>query len=242
MVATASAYDFTAVIDGFLATRPIEGRNAATIISTVRSKASALLAHPDVRYMPAFKILDLLAALVNIGSTIGEASQLRPVEVEVLLRESLSDSSPLVRQFLLEAALERARYEPMMLDAPVTDSHTERQLILQKRWAAMRTAHLEKAKLPAPWMAIIDDAVAHALHADDFRRFRQGPLLQLCAEMLALARKLHHQHTSPETLIHELSPQGSLWRRYALKSARFNEKSMAMPSIAALTPHTHRLH
>jgi hypothetical protein len=192
--------------------------------------------------MPAFKILDMLAAMVNIAAAVAEASQLRPAEAQALLRESLSDTSPLVRQFMLEAALERARYEPLMLIKPVADKTSERDRLLQLRWAAMRAAHQEKAKLPDDWMDAVDTAVEHALHAKDFRQFRQGPLLQLFAEMLAKARALHQGGESLRMLISCLHEDGALWRRYALKTARYIEhgKSPArslMPPTAPRTIH-----
>lgn len=241
MVDTASEYNFANVIDDFFATRTIEGRNAALITSTIRNRALVLLAHPDVRYMPAFKILDLLAALVNIAAAVADAPQLRPNEIQALLRESLSDTAPLVQQFLLDAALERARYEPLML-SPQSDRAAERELILQRRWAAMRAAHQEKAHLPDSWIDVIDNTVERALAAEEFRQFRQGPLLQLFAEMLATARKLQQQNQPLKALESALSEHAPLWRRYALKAIRYGEKKRSTPPLQALQPPTHRLH
>ncbi len=240
MVSTVATYDFSTVIDGFFASKKIRGAHSGLITATIRERALNLLSHDDVRYMPAFKILDMLAALVNMGVAISDAPQLRPIEVRALLRESLSDGTPLVRQFMLEAALERARYEPLMI--PETPSAaTERDIILQRRWAAMRAAHLEKAQLPDDWMDAIDSAVEHALTAKEFHRFRQGPLLQLFAEMLSLARKLNQQRAPLITLVDALAPTGALWRRYALKSARFNEKAAAPIEISRMHP-PHTIH
>jgi hypothetical protein len=240
MVSTAATYDFSTVIDGFFASKQIRGPHRALITATIRERALNLLSHEDVRYMPAFKILDMLAALVTIGVAIADASQLRPVEMRALLRESLSDGTSLIRQFMLEAALERARYEPLMLpDAPSTIS--ERDIILQRRWAAMRAAHQEKAQLPDEWMDAIDTAVEHALTAPDFQRFRQGPLLQLFAEMLSMGRKLHQQHAPLVTLVDALTDTGPLWRRYALKTARFSEKTVPMVEISHIQP-PHTIH
>lgn len=242
MVATSSAYDFATIVDSFLAQKNIGGRHAAAVQSAVRTRALALLETPDVRYMPAFKILDLLAALTNIGAAIADAAQLRPNEVTALLRESLSEGTPLIHQFLLDAALERARYEPLMLDARIPDAKTERALILNRRWAAMRATHQEKAKLPDAWIDTLDSAAEHVLAAPDFQEFRQGPLLQLLAEMLALARKLHHQGEPLAALEAAVSERGALWRRYALKTARYNEKPSPSPDIRTLQPLTQRMH
>ena len=140
MVAAVSDYDFTALVDDFLAHKKLAGPLATLAQGAVRRRALEILAQPDVRYMPAFKILDLLATLTSISAAVAEAPQLRAPEAEALLRESLSDTAPLVRHFLLDAALERARYEPMMLSLFTSDREAERVLILTRRWAAMRAA------------------------------------------------------------------------------------------------------
>ena len=239
MVDTAATYDFTSVIDGFLAQKKLVGRNGAFITATIRSRALTLLANPDVRYVPAFKILDLLAAMVNIGAAIDDAEQLRPNEISALLRESLSDSAPLMRQFMLDATLERVRYEPMMLGTRITDPGVERDTILQRRWAAMRAVHQEKVGLPDDWIELVDTAIDHVIAAKEFLRFRQGPLLQLFTEMLSVARKLHQQGESLETLESSLSDHGALWRRYALKTARYGEKQTKPADIRSIqAPHT----
>lgn len=241
MVSTASSYDFSAIIDGFFTSKKIRGPHAALITSTVRARALALLSHADVRYMPAFKLLDMIAALVNIGVAISEASQLRPQELKALLRESLSDDTKLIRQFMLEAALERARYEPLMLLEQAESARAERELILQRRWAAMRAAHQENTNLPDDWMEALDQAVERAITADVFLSFRHGPLLQMFAEMLALARKLQQNGDTLSKLIPALSEEGAIWKRYALKSARYREKGIAAPDLKTIQP-PHTIH
>lgn len=239
MVSTASDYDFTGVIDGFFAQKKIDGRHSAAIQSYIRERAHSLLAHPDMRYMPVFKILDFLAALVNIGTAVAEASQLRPNEVRALLRESLSDTAPLIHQFLLDAALERARYQPMMLQRRASDATTERLLLLQQRWAAMRAIHQEHSALPDAWIELVDHAVDAALNADEFQHYRQGPLLQFFSEMLTLARKLHSEGATVTMLEDALHPQKTLWKRYALKSARFEEKDTSSPAQESFAEFNH---
>ncbi len=240
MVAAVTDYDFTALVDDFLAHKPLSGPLAGLVQQAVRRRALEILAQPDVRYMPAFKILDLLAALASIRTAVAEAAQLRAHEAEALLRESLSDSAPLVRQFLLDAALERARYEPMMLNLFTVDREAERALILARRWAAMRAAHQERAKLPEDWIETVDNAVEQALASPDFVQFRPGPLLQLFAEMLERARQLRAAGEPLSALHTALSERSPLWRRYALKSARYAMKA-ARPDLAQLAPVTHRI-
>lgn len=239
MVSTASAYDFITVMDGLLARQNIRGPHASLITSLTRERALALLSLPEIRYMPAFKILDMLTAMMGIAVAIAEATQLRNVEVRALLRESLSDETKLMRHFLLEAALERARYEPLILENALTDKQAERELVLQRRWAAMRAAHQEKAALPDDWIDAVDTAVEAVLAADEFQNFRRGPLLQMFAEMLGLARKMRHAKQPLAALVHALSCESPLWRRYALKKARYGEASLPAPDIRHIpAPHT----
>lgn len=239
MVSSAYAYDFSAIIDGLLARKKIQGPHANVILSTTRERGLNLLSLPDARYMPAFKILDMLAAMVAIAAAINNATQLRTNEVHALLRESFSDDTKLMRHFMLEAALERARYEPLMLEVKVTNPRAERSMILERRWQAMRTAHHEKVALPNAWMDIIDAAVNRALTAEIFLDFRSGPLLQMLAEMLALARKMQQQNESLASLEKALSPRGDLWRRYALKTIRYREPASVATDVAKLqAPHT----
>lgn len=243
MVTTASSYDFGAMVDAFFTSRPLTGPHAALILTTIRSRALALLEKPDMRYMPTFKVLDLLATLSDIARAMDDAPQLRPSEVQALLRESLADTAPLARQFMLDAALERVRYEPLMLlDAHFEDGTSERERILERRWAAMRAEHQERAPLPDAWIERIDEAVDAVLNAEQFSRFRQGPLLQLFAEMLELARTHFNRREPLAALEYALSENGKLWRRYALKSARYEEKPLAPLSLYHMPPASHHLH
>ncbi len=231
MVNTVNASEFSALIAGLFEQKKLGGPHSAIITATIRERALTLLSHGDVRYMPAFKILDLLAAFVNMGAAMAEANQLRANEIHALLRESLSDTTPLIREFMLEAALERARYEPLMLQTANKTHASERQVILDRRWAAMRAAHQENAPLPDAWMEVLDITVDRARDAEDFSHFRHGPLLQMFAEMLALARNLHQQGAALTALETALTPGSALWRRYALKSSRYREKTANAPDL-----------
>jgi hypothetical protein len=243
MVSTGLSHPFTTIIDEFFALKHISGRHGEMLRSMVRTRADSLLSHPDARYMPAFKILELLAALVDIAAAIASEPQLRPNEAQALMRESLSDGTPLVHQFLLEAALERVRYEPIMLAERPSNQENERAMVLQLRWAAMRAAHQEKASLPETWIDIVDAAAEQALTSPAFRYYRQGPLLQLLAEMLAKARSLHQSHADIAQLAAALAEDGPLWRRYVLKARRFREDAPTPPAQRFnQPPANHRLH
>jgi hypothetical protein len=223
MVEIVSEYPFSSVIDDFFAVKKFNSRHGEMLRSFVRMRAGEILTHPDARYMPAFKILDLLAGLVNQALSIAIEPQFNAAEAKVMVREALADSTPLIRQFMLDAALERARYQPMMLSNAAADDDALRTSILHQRWAAMRAAHQEKAKLPEAWIDAIDHAVEAVIAAPEFQRYRHGPLLQYFSEMLAAARTLYHPNAPIESLTHALRVGGTLWKRYALKSKRYEE-------------------
>jgi len=231
MVEIVTEYPFTSVIDDFFAVKKFNSRHGEHLRSLVRVRASEVLAHPDARYMPAFKILDLLAGFVNQALAIAEAPQLNAAEAKALMREALADSTPLIRQFMLDAALERARYQPMMLAQAAADDDQTRLAILHQRWAAMRAAHQERAELPEAWLDAIDQAVETVIAAPEFRRFRHGPLLQYFSEMLGVARLLYRPDIPVESLTHALREGGTLWKRYALKSKRYEQKMAATPRM-----------
>ena len=242
MVETASSYDFSVIIDDFLLRKKLSGPHRNTITTTTRARALSLLSHPDVQYMPAFKMLEMVAALVNMAGAIDQATQLRPSEVNALLRESLSDTTPLLRHFMLEAALERARYAPLFIGDERREAMVARELVLQRRWAAMRATHQENASLPDDWMECVDTAVEAVLNADAFCSFRQGPLLQMFAEMLSIARTFHQSGESLNKLASALSSTGTLWRRYSLKYARFGQPKPKPADMKAIQPASHTIH
>lgn len=242
MVSTYSAYDFSAILDGLIARRNIRGPHAAIIIATTRDRCTDLLSLSDIRYMPAFKILDLLGAMIEIAAAIAQATQLRPNEVRALLRESFCDDTALMRQFMLEAALERARYEPIMLEAHTPNPSEARSVLLQRRWQAMRTAHQEKFVLPDDWMQVVNTAAHQAMIAADFVNYRMGPLLQMLAEMLALSRKIYQQQGGLSSLVEALSPQGAIWRRYALKAKRYAQPACKPTDISNHSSTLHTIH
>ena len=222
MVSQSPDYPFARIVDDFFSLKTLTGPHADLLKSQVRDRAAELLGTPDTRYMPAFKILDLLAAMVNIASEVAAEPQLRVHEATALLRSNLSDNAPLVRQFALDAALERARYEPMMLAESGELSH--RDAALHKRWEAMLSAHQSHQPLPAEWETSITRSVESVMAAEAFHAYRQGPLLQLFAEMLQTARHLYHEQASLAQLEAALGPDAPLWKRYALKAARYEQK------------------
>ena len=222
MVMHADHYDFTAMIDAFLALKSFPEPNGDFLKTTMRQRAQHLLSHADVRYVPAFKLFDLLAELSNIADALAQEPHLRPNEALALFSSHSSDASPLIQQFRLEAALERARYEPlMMLDAEKTDAQAYRIRTLTARWHAMVHAHQSLSPLPSEWLGIVHATVSKAIAAPVFGDYRIGPLLQLFADMLEQARLLHESAASPRQLSKHIGESSALWKRYALKQARY---------------------
>jgi len=254
MVALSEQYNFPSVVEEFLDLKSFDGPNGPLLKGMVKRRAAEILAHPDIRYVPAFKLLDLVAEIVNVAHEITLEPQLRQHEASALLQSHISDTSPMVNQFMLDAALERARYEPMMLDAPGADALTFRNLMLAKRWHAMRDAHQTHSDLPNSWADAVSHAVEQAIAAPAFADYRVGPLLQFFAEMLQQARNLHDSAATLTQLEDHIGPQSPLWKRYALKAARYKshetpaaqEETRALPNQARMPdvplPSKHSLH
>lgn len=244
MVALSEQYNFSSVIDEFTSLKSFPLPHGDFLRDRMRRRALEILARPDIRYMPAFKLLDVVAVMVNTAADIAAESQLRRNEAQALLDSHISDTAPLVVDFMLEAALERARYEPMMLEADDADALAYRNLLLGKRWQAMLTAHQAHAPLPPEWTQTIGDAVISVISAPAFADYRIGPLLQFFAEMLAIARQLHETAAPLAQLCEHIGEQSALWKRYALKNARFRDLPSStqtrVPSIPL--PAKHSLH
>ncbi len=232
MVSQSPQLNFHQVIDEFVSLKQWSGPHAAMLQQFLRARASELLTPETVRYMPTFKILDLLAAMVNFTHDVAEEGQLRPQEATALLRAHLSDHAPFTRQFLLDAALERARYEPMMITDSAETSH--RNVILRKRWHAMLEAHQEHQTLPSSWEAVLTESAEQVILAPCFDAYRQGPLMQLFAEMLQTARRLHDEGADQLQLLAAIDRHSPLWKRYALKSARYRDTAR---KAGGLLPH-----
>jgi hypothetical protein len=56
-----------------------------------------------------------------------------------------------------------------------------------------------------------------------------------------MGRKLHHQRAPLGSLVDALADTGPLWRRYALKTARFSEKAPPIVEISHIQP-PHTIH
>lgn len=229
MVALSEQYNFASVIDEFIALKSFPLPHGDFLRERMRKRALEILSHPDIRYMPAFKLLDLSAEMVNTTAAIAAEPQLRRNEAQALLDSHISDAAPLVAQFMLEAALERARYEPMVVEATGADALAYRNLMLTKRWQAMLDAHQAHVALPDAWASAVSDSVVSVISSPHFADYRVGPLLQFFAEMLAIARQLHETAAPLAQLRDHIGDHGALWKRYALKNARYREQGSTDP-------------
>lgn len=218
-----NAFDFQTILAHFFELTPLTGPHRKKLSAMVETHARDILAHPDVKYMPAFKVLDLISEMVNHAASIDEEKQLREIEAVKLLEAEFSPNAPLLRGFVLEAALERARYEPLMMVGDFADHATHRMELLNKRWHAMREAHRDTDLLPESWLQAVDAAVNNVILSKTFLDYRVGPLLQMFAEMLQYARQLHSNHLPLEALDAHIGEKSALWKRYKLKSKRFRE-------------------
>lgn len=222
-----NAYDFETLLSHFFKLHPLHGPHRIKLAELVRTHADRILEHPDVKYMPAFKVMDLISEMVTHAADIDAEKQLREIEAVKCLEAEFTTSAPLLRGFLLEAALERARYEPLMLTGEFNDAAAHRASLLGRRWRAMREAHTRTHPLPEAWLHTLDNVITLVISAPTFRNYRVGPLLQMFAEMLQYARQLHEHHMPIETLIAHVDEKSSLWKRYKLKAKRFRETKAA---------------
>jgi hypothetical protein len=228
-----NAYDFETLLAHFFELHPLNGLHRKKLAELIRTHARNILEHPDVKYMPAFKVMDLISEMVGRAADIDAEKQLREIEAIKLLEAELAPNAPLLRGFVLEAALERARYEPLMLLGEFTDAAAHRASLLHMRWQSMREAHCSTHALPEPWLAMLDDSVTLVITSKTFREYRVGPLLQMFAEMLQYARQLHENRMPVLALAAHIDEKSALWKRYKLKAKRFRETEAA-PSFDAI--------
>lgn len=229
--------DILALYNGLCDSLQPDSANWPQIEATLHQHIFNFVDDPLTGYMPSHKWLEFIAGCVEHAVTIASEPQLRANEARAMLKQVIGHDTPLYRQFKLEAALERARYEPVMLQDGGGNSTQKRDLLLNKRWHAMKLAQQEHAPLPVAMLDILDHAVDSAIQAPCFANYRIGPMLQFFAEMLQIARQLHHNGQASNLLADKIMESSTLWRRYALKSERFKEEeAKAIESFYPIWP------
>lgn len=184
-----------------------------------------VISEKDCSYLPNFKWMDFVSVAVTLTRSIAQETQLKCNEASGLLRNLLSDTAESVRRLRLEASLERARYEPMMVQQThIKKWGSERKATLHMRWELMKAAQQAHYEIPPLYMQHVEQAVEQAIRSTAFRNYRVGPTLQLFAEMLHIARGATTEGESEKALKRALSPNGTLWRSYVLKAQRYKKK------------------
>ncbi len=236
-------YDYTTVLASFFEAAGELPAHNHSLKPVVESAARRALEHPDSTFMPAFKVLDLLSGLVNLCIGIAREPHLRVGEAKAMLQNLVTDDAPLLRTFYREAALERVRYEPVMLTETYTTPLDHRNALLTVRFKRMREIYESAGLLDATTAGTITRHATHAMQNADFITYRAGPMCQLFADMLRLATE--RTGADLDTLI---GPQSALWKSFRLKSNRYRADD-SDPLITGVADHidspipvTHHLH
>ena len=238
-------YDYSTVLTSFFDTAGELPEHAQPLKPLVESAAHRALSHADSQFMPAFKVLDLLSGLVNLCVGIAREPHLRLSESKAMLQQLIADDAPLLAHFYREAALERVRYEPVMLSEHFTSARLKRNAVLQVRLERMCAIYSAASLLSNDTLSIVKREALAAMASDDFATFRAGPMCQLFAEMLQAALTT----TNPAELSSLIGPEGRVWKRFRLKSHRYsadeNDPLITGDSperIDSPIPVTHHLH
>jgi len=187
-----------------------------------------VLDKPDVVYVPNYKITQLLTDVVNIAASVTSEGWLLPEEAEAQLKSLIGPESHLVRHFLSQAGMERARYEPIMLAERYHSPLSERNAILSLRLKRMLAARQTYDPLPNSYLRSVRMAGHRAIHAECFSIFRIGPMLQFFDDMIkqanVIAESTYDEFEGLSGLAHVLREDGNLWKLYKHKAPRFAAK------------------
>ncbi len=208
---------------------------------TLRQHVKDIAEMPDASYLPRHKWLEYLSAILSHAQSIAQESQLRGYEASAMLRQLIGSGAPLHKQLRYDAALEEARYAPMMLLS--SEKESPRHELLHKRWRAMLAVQQVHMPLSEDSIALLNSAVEIAISDPAFQHYRTGPMLQFFAEMLLSASECEAECTTAE-LGKKIGPHSAHWKRFALKSARFSKRTAAQtpPDIRHFKPENLRLH
>lgn len=238
-------YDYSSVLSSFFETAGELPEHTQPLKPLVETAARRALSHPDVAYMPAFKVLDLLSALVNLCVGIAREPHLRLGEAKAMLQQLITDTAPLLSHFYREAALERVRYEPVMLPERYTSALEKRNAVLCIRLDRMCGIYTDAALLSPITVETVRQAAEEAMHSDDFLTYRAGPMCQLFAEMLQTATSV----SDPQSLRALIGPEGRVWKSFRLKAHRYSADDSdplvtgdSPERIDSPIPVTHHLH
>lgn len=238
-------YDYGSVLASFFETAGELPEHTHALKPLVESAARRALGHADAQFLPAFKVLDFLSALVNLCVGIAREPHLRTSESKAMLQQLITDDAPLLSHFYREAALERVRYEPVMLSEHFSSAWLKRNAVLHIRLERMCAIYTTAHLINEASISIVKREALAAMQSDDFATYRAGPMCQLFAEMLQAASN----STDIDGLAKSIGREGSVWKRFRLKSHRFtasnNDPLITGDSperIDSPIPVTHHLH
>jgi hypothetical protein len=221
--------DFLDILDHFYAQVTDSGAILfAGCHDAARAAARDILSAADLRYIAGHKVTELMANIVNLAASISAEGWLSDKQAMVNFRECTRLGSPLTAQFLTAAAMEKARYEPIMLTQAAQTPLAERNALLRIRLTRMLQARQAYAPLPDAYLHILQAATERVLNASCFATYRPGPLLQFVDEMIQLADQIHAQPFDMlqgcAALSDALKEEGRLWKLFRFKATRFQAK------------------
>lgn len=196
---------------------------------TLRQAARAVMNHPDMNYVPGYKITELMADMVNIAASITAEGWLGAAEAQKQLEHMVGMDSPLIRSFMSDAGMERARYEPVMLAERYQSPVAERNAILTLRLKRMLAARQSYDPLPQSFVRAVRMAGHRAIHADCFKIYRIGPMLQFFDDMIKqadqVAQTTYDEFAGLAIISDLLREESRLWKLYRHKAPRFSAKA-----------------
>ncbi|MCI5049575.1 MAG: hypothetical protein MRY32_04510 [Rickettsiales bacterium] len=221
--------DFLDILDGLIDQLVESGAVLPEpCVDALKESAASILAAQDVTYMPGYKVTELMADLVNIAASLNAEGWLEPEEMLAKLQAYIGDDSPVAQSFLSAAAMERARYEPVMLAERYESPLAERNAILHMRLKRIMAARQNYDPLPDSYVRAIRMAGHRAIHADCFKTYRIGPMLQFFDDMIKqadqIAETTFDEFEGLSMIAHELREDGKLWKLYRYKAPRFTAK------------------
>lgn len=214
-------YDYHSVLASFFDASDLSPDKIAPFKSLAESVVHDAMQNPDIVYMPAFKVLDFLSSIVTQTVNIAAEPHLRAQEAQAMLAQLLRADAPLCLRFAREAALERVRYEPVMLTKRYTSALEKRNATLTHRLSKMVGLYAATPHFSSTQHSAVMHFAGMAIKSPDFATYRAGPMCQFFAEMLQLV-ETDALRTSFDDII---GPQSVLWRRFRLKSHRFSAES-----------------
>ncbi len=221
--------DFLDILDGFFEKLHESG---AVLFSgcqdMVTATAKSIMNQPDMRYVPGHKVTELMANLVNLAASIAAEGWLSESQAREQFKALTLPDSILIKHFMSEANMEKARYEPVMLAEHYDSPRAERNALLRIRLKRMLRARQSYDPLPNSFIRAVRIAGHRVLQADCFGTYRAGALLQMFDDMIRqadhIATTTYDEFAGIASLNFVLREEGNLWKLYRHKAPRFKAK------------------